>query len=704
MSREPTQAISTVPLPILLERSLVAALVALIVARPLVAGDDPGRLRLTSGTGPVSFNFCVMLLLLATSLWRVFHVRQRAFNWPIVPILLAGVGIVAYSSSLLADRYARPGLFVAWEWISLAGIVYLTRRLAAAHADSRGLLNAIVASAVSVAALGLYQSLTGPLDLRPMDVVVVDSPKSLAGTDEFYPELNQPPGLQKATRGTFDSPETLLLFLFLTLPAALVLARAGRGTKRWPWVLGIPALIAGGILAAILARPFRDDSANWSAAFSLIERYPWLGVGPGNFTRLAGAFTGATGAWFGLTATIGMLGFAFFVVAVAFAIRKACLGNIPAEQEVVSMRPRWEFLLGGAAGLVLGFLWAFSQMPAEARAEEVFNLGTAAVFRAAFWFAAFALLESLRPNRTALCHSLFVGAGIVLAYGLVSDAPGRFTLLVPAFVMLTLAANFRSSQVASQGGPWSRPLRGAVVVVSAMLAVGFLVTAALPAWATASAIRQARMASRHFPDRHREFERAPTPPLKANALAVSRNYLLGNIIIPLRDAAERDPGNAALWLEIARWRRPLWEYQLLADPEDAARVADETRKAAELAGQLDPHNLAAKRSLIEAFLLYRKNSKTRQPERLVALNKQVAEIAKREPLDEVPLRFRIVRMLIERGDSEGLEAEVSTLLRLNRVEGSPHGKLTPDQRAEVIEGAIKLIKNPSKDLLEEWIR
>ena len=91
------------------------------------------------GTGPVSFNFCVLLLLFATTLWRAFHVRHRTLSLPIVPLLLAGVGIVAYVSSQQADRYARPGVFVAWEWISLAGIVYLTRRLAASNADSRGL-------------------------------------------------------------------------------------------------------------------------------------------------------------------------------------------------------------------------------------------------------------------------------------------------------------------------------------------------------------------------------------------------------------------------------------------------------------------------------------------------------------------------------------------------------------------------------------
>ena len=140
-------------------------------------------------------------------------------------------------------------------------------------------------------------------------------------------------------------------------------------------------------------------------------------------------------------------------------------------------------------------------MPAEARADEVFNLGTSAMFRAAFWFAAFAMLESLRPYRSSLGRAILIGVAIVLIYGQLSAAPGRFTLLVPIFVMLALAANLRSNQATKPDNAWSRPLRGATVVVTAALAIGFLVTAALPAWATASAVRQARMASRHFPDK-----------------------------------------------------------------------------------------------------------------------------------------------------------------------------------------------------------
>src|SRR5262249_25185936 len=160
---------------------------------------------------------------------------------------------------------------------------------------------------------------------------------------------------------------------------------------------------------------------------------------------------------------------------------------------------------------------------------------------------------------------------------------------------------------------------------------------------------------------------------RANAVTAARGYLLANIINPLQDAADRDPGNSSLWLEVARWRRPLWQYQLFADPEDAVRVADIARRMAETAGQLDPHNLAAKRNLFEAFLLYRRSSTTRQPERIAAINKLIGQIAEREPQSEVPLRYRVVKMLLDRGDAEGVETEASTLLQLNRVDGAPHG-------------------------------
>jgi hypothetical protein len=241
------------------------------------------------------------------------------------------------------------------------------------------------------------------------------------------------------------------------------------------------------------------------------------------------------------------------------------------------------------------------------------------------------------------------------------------------------------------------------VIAVAGLAVAHLVTVALPAWATADAVRQARMASRLYPDRHREIERARSGPERATALTRARGFLIEGILIPLREAADRDPGNAALQLELARWRRPLWEYQLAAEPENgekAARVADDIRRAGERARLLDPHNPAAQRSLFEALTLFRRNSGARAPERIAQLNKRIELIAQRDPLQEVPLRFKVVQMLLDVREREDvIRPEITRLFELDREGG--HGQMTPEQRAELIEKAKAAMSDVPPIVLEE---
>src|SRR5262249_19765175 len=86
-----------IPLSPLLVRSLYGALAALGCACLRVPAAEPGRLRLTSGGGPVSFNLCVFLVLLGAILWRVPYGGAR-LGWSavLVPLLLADVGVAAY--------------------------------------------------------------------------------------------------------------------------------------------------------------------------------------------------------------------------------------------------------------------------------------------------------------------------------------------------------------------------------------------------------------------------------------------------------------------------------------------------------------------------------------------------------------------------------------------------------------------------------
>src|SRR5262245_35637575 len=276
----------SVPLPDLLDRAVVAAFAALVVARPLVAGDDPGRLRLTSPGGPLSFNLCLFGVLVAALVWRAAYGRSRSIRLSLVALLLGGVGFVAWLRSQMGDRDGRQGVFVFWEWVAVGVAFLVTRWVVPSLADSRGLLNVLLATAVSVAGLGIYQSLGHHLGLPTTDVVIPPDVHDLAGDDEFYPELNGPPAQPTTPRGTFDSTETFLVYLFLMLPAALAISRARRGTAWSRSVPAIPLVLFLGAVAALLGRPFEAER-QWAAAVNLIGEHPWLGVGPGNFSRAA---------------------------------------------------------------------------------------------------------------------------------------------------------------------------------------------------------------------------------------------------------------------------------------------------------------------------------------------------------------------------------------------------------------------------------
>ena len=686
------------PMSVLVDRALVGALAALVVARVMAPGDDPGRLRLTSGTGGVSFNLWVFVLLFAAVLWRAISGGGRPVRWAVVPLLFAGVGVTAFVSSQFGDRYARPGLFVAWEWGAIAAAAFLTRFLVPSVADSRGILNVFVATAACVFGMALYQALGGQVGLPSLEVAAPSDSATLVGDDEFYPALNRSPAELDGARGSFDSTETLLAFMFLVVPTALIVAGIRRRADWGRWSLVIPVLLTAGGVAAL----FKDSTSppgGWPAAMELIGRHPVLGVGPGNFSRFAAGALAPHSAWLGLAATTGLVGVGLFIAAVVVAYRSA-LRRPPAEPvEVTSARTRWEFYLGGVAGLLLGFVWTVGEAPAEAPAREVFKLGGAAVLRAVIWFAAFAWLETIRPAARALAWSAVSGVGLVLLWGLISDAPGRPTILFPMAVLLALAVNFRRPADADgPAGPWQRPVLFTGAIAAGCLAVAYLATAAVPAWATASSVRQARMASRHYTNLHRETDLAPPGAARHAALVTARNYLVNHIVNPLTDAAHRDPTNAALLLEVARWRRSLWQYDLVLDPANAIDVARDIREAGETADRLDPRNLAGKRSLFEAMLLFRRHSKTKEPERLAALNKLIGQIAEREPASEVPLRYRLVTMLLDRRDAEGVEAELTTLLRLNRAEGSPHGSITDEQKRDLIQRAIRV----ARGLNPEW--
>ena len=481
-----------VPFPVLSDRALVGAFAALVAARPLVAGDDPGRLRLTSSGGPVSFTLCLFLVLIGFAVWRVAFARGRPARWPIVPLLLAAVGFAAFASSRLGDRYARPGLFVGWEWVGLAAAAYLARRLTASAGDSRGLINLVVASAVSVGGLAVYQAAADRLGLPGTEPVVPVENAPLAGDDEFYPELNGPVEPAKQPHGTFDSPETLLVHLLLVLPVAVTYAKFRRASAWGRWAIVVAPVPLAAAAAAPLSNPFGARGGSWESAIHMAVGHPALGVGPGNFSRLApDVFTPTRRlARPGGDDRVGR------PRPVGGRPGRRALGgpdrppspirgtHRPPGRGGSSTRAGWSGSCSGSSG-------PSGRCRPRPRPPRCSASGPRPSPGPALWFASFALLETIRPPRAALGRAVLVGAGLVLFYGLVSDAPGRPTILFPLFVLLGLAANLRKPDVPDlPDGGWTKPVRVVRVIAAAGLAVAHLVTAGLPAWGTADAVRR----------------------------------------------------------------------------------------------------------------------------------------------------------------------------------------------------------------------
>lgn len=709
------------PLPAFLtaglgDRVLLGALAALIVARPLVHGDDPGRLRLTTSGGAMTFNLCVWLVFLGFAVWRVVIVRSQrglgGYSSVFTPMLLL-VAIMVIRSS---DAYRRPSEFVFWELVTLAPVYFITRQLAGRVADRRGLVNVFLASAVSVAAIGVVQRVGPVIGMPSTEPVIVDARPGLVGDDEFQAVLNSAATPAGPVHGTLESPEAYLVFLLIALPLAVAMSRSA-GSR---FKIALPVMLIGGVLAVFAGPAFSTTVAtSYSAGFRLFWDNLGTGVGGGNFSRAAGDGNVASGsAWLTMLATLGLMGCGVLAMSVGLmhfllpliikppallAQAMSMLPPLPEEPEP-SHGTRWEFYLGGIAGLLGGFVLAVGQMPAESPVWEVYKIGGYAVGRGVVWLAAFGLLERLRPTPAAIKSGLLAGLGVVILAGVFSEAAMSATILFPAVVLLTMLVAVEEQRIDMIERPWTRPVGVAAAVVTSAIVVYYLLTAAAPAWATADAVRKARMASRLYPDVERQIELAKNNIERANARTKAVNFLNGQILNPLRAAAERDPNNAALLLEIARWERPLWRQLLYVDPAAAAQLGRDILKRADKAAKLDPKNIAGEQAILEALFLYRKESNSKPAERLEAFNNHLAKVAERMPTLEVPYRHRMVMTLLTAGDAEGVEPEIAKLFRLNRVDGQPHGAMTDAQRQEVIDRAKATIQNPPKELLDDWTR
>jgi hypothetical protein len=261
--------------PRLLRRYLLGLLTALIVARPLVLGEDAGMLSPLTDASNLVLTFLWLVAVFGWALWRWWSGEGRWYFGAVEAVLLVAVVAVGVGAASVAS-YKHAAHLVAWEWLVLFAALFLMRQLADKEADRRGLLAAFLASVVSLSAYALYQygvelpqertelakrekRSTGPAEMPGL--LATGGPAGALLREQFRAEIQesltayeaQAARRQQARSSAFATylrPESFaaLLVLFLPALAAAALVRwrqQGSGWLTW--------LTAGCVLLALAA-------------------------------------------------------------------------------------------------------------------------------------------------------------------------------------------------------------------------------------------------------------------------------------------------------------------------------------------------------------------------------------------------------------------------------------------------------------------
>ncbi|HEY1376105.1 MAG TPA: hypothetical protein VGF55_04895, partial [Gemmataceae bacterium] len=131
-------------------RVLLAAVTALIAARPLVGAADPGRVPMSTATGHLFLTAGWFLVLAAWAVWNAWaKPGRRVVGW-VGAGLIVTAGLVAVRAAWAPDRWLAWR--VAWDWLAIAAVFVVARQLAVDRDDVRGLFAVVLATGVATSA------------------------------------------------------------------------------------------------------------------------------------------------------------------------------------------------------------------------------------------------------------------------------------------------------------------------------------------------------------------------------------------------------------------------------------------------------------------------------------------------------------------------------------------------------------------------
>lgn len=549
--------------PELLRRILLGATVALLTARMLAPGEDPGLLQVTSGPSDLLLPLCWLLAAVGLTAWRLWSGKGDWRGGVVEAALLAAAVVAVIGAEWAA--YRHPARLIAWDGAALFVAVVLVRQLAASVDDQRALFAVFLAGAGALAAQAVWQGAV----------------------------------LFTAASASFARPGPFVAWLALFLPG-FVVAYVTCRRRRAGWLAiwtGLFAILGASATALAVASVWRASAAEpalseaWSATARMIQSQP-LGVGLGGFSRALPRYQ-APGAPLTLAdphnllleiaATGGVLLLAPVLIALAAFFTKAVrwLAKAPpeaAEAPAAPERIRWEYYAGGMVGLVFGFFLRMAT--GDHTQDEILREGGYACGRCLVWLAAFSLFErvpwSARPRVLALV--LGVAASLAALCFLPGIGLPPVSVALWAAVALALNALPHPAYAAANRLRLTRILPFAATAAAALF---YFVAVFIPATNASYYVQGAAVEARRFGDAI-----AGNNPSLLDRLRKEKHgdWIKEHILKPLDAAAKEDPDDARIKAMQSRWTLELWADRA----GDTGTPATAVAQAAQ-AEQLDPH-------------------------------------------------------------------------------------------------------------------
>lgn len=324
---------------------------ALLVARPLVLGEDPSFSSSFSDPGTLVLSLLTLCTATAWAGWRFWTQQSRWYAGLVEIGLLLIVAATFASVNVAANKHAA--WLTAWEWaILLIGFSTL-RQLAVDPAEKQGFLAALLAT---VACLSIYAGYQASVEIPAMtEALKQQSSDSLPLQDERFREGLRQRAADGHVFGSYAHPNSFASYLVLFIPCLfgvawlvrhrgnpylqrmliLALAVIGAGALYLThsrgailgliaagvvvgvvagrrWLLANPVYLLVGLLAVVSLGYFLVQSRAltsglgkntetaavrleyWSATARMLADHPWQGVGAGNFGGHYPAYMAAT--------------------------------------------------------------------------------------------------------------------------------------------------------------------------------------------------------------------------------------------------------------------------------------------------------------------------------------------------------------------------------------------------------------------------